>query len=415
MNENAIDNVNYLNSLYRKDNRGNICVWHAVKYSENTIKVYHGILDKTINVYVSPTNRSPEDEIMSRINQKRKQGYKYLNEIRDDKDLPRRGELHAWLSTYLPDDRTDAEGKLLPMLAKTYDNENNKLFNKTSYYFAQWKINGLRCFITAYEDGGLFATKHLQFQSREGIIWKSLGYLESNLLLLLPNELLENMIHEGWALDGEVYIPGYSVNEINHAVKDPRCPENKLVQFWCYDIACEDYTQIERLKILDTYLHHFVTDFGSIQTHLTHRAVIEYLPYRIVENGDEAVRARDSFIDKGFEGLILRDPEAEYQFGKRNSSMIKFKKTTDGEFEIVDIYPEGNKRDDIPLFKCKNDINDETFECHIGGNFSYQRECLYNRDTLIGRKLLISFGERSGVNQVPFHIKEVRLKPLIKL
>ena len=65
MNENAIDNVNYLNSLYRKDNRGNICVWHAVKYSENTIKVYHGILDKTINVYISPTNRSPEDEIMS--------------------------------------------------------------------------------------------------------------------------------------------------------------------------------------------------------------------------------------------------------------------------------------------------------------------------------------------------------------
>ena len=88
--------------------------------------------------------------------------------------------------------------------------------------------------------------------------------------------------------------------------------------------------------------------------------------------------------------------------------MIKYKKTTDGIFEILDIYPEGNKRQDIPLFKCKNDINDETFECHINGTFDYQQVILEYRDRYIGRKLYISYGERSGISQVPFHIKEVR-------
>lgn len=398
---------NYIDAVYRKDNKGNISVWYATCFGDN-ITIYHGILGKTITTTTTRTNRVPLMEVSSRYKEKRKTGYKYLNEIRDDKELPRKEGLIDWLRTYLPEERTTIDGTLLPMLAKVYDNENNKLFKNVSYYIGQWKINGLRCFIRAYKDSGLFNNYHLTFQSREGIYWKSLGYLENNLLAVLPTTLLDLMVEEGWTLDGEVYIPGFSVNEINHAVKDPRCPENKLVQFWCYDIACEDYTQEERIDNLYKYLGQFITDFGSLQPHLSHKCVIEVLPTFEIDNGGKAIELRDSFINKGFEGLILRNPSAEYQFGKRNSSMIKYKKTTDGIFEILDIYPEGNKRQDIPLFKCKNDINDETFECHINGTFDYQQVILEYRDRYIGRKLYISYGERSGISQVPFHIKEVR-------
>lgn len=398
---------NYIDAVYRKDNKGNISVWYATFFGDN-ITIYHGILGKTITTTTTRTNRVPLMEVASRYKEKRKTGYKYLNEIRDDKELPRKEGLIDWLRTYLPEERTTIDGTLLPMLAKVYDNENNKLFKSVSYYIGQWKINGLRCFIRAYKDSGLFNNYHLTFQSREGIYWKSLGYLENNLLAVLPTTLLDLMVEEGWTLDGEVYIPGFSVNEINHAVKDPRCPENKLVQFWCYDIACEDYTQEERIDNLYKYLGQFITDFGSLQPHLSHKCVIEVLPTFEIDNGGKAIELRNSFIDKGFEGLILRNPSAEYQFGKRNSSMIKYKKTTDGIFEILDIYPEGNKRQDIPLFKCKNDINDETFECHINGTFDYQQVILEYRDRYIGRKLYISYGERSGISQVPFHIKEVR-------
>ena len=90
--------------------------------------------------------------------------------------------------------------------------------------------------------------------------------------------------------------------------------------------------------------------------------------------------------------------------------MIKYKKSTDGIFEILDIYPEGNKRSDLPLFKCKNDINDATFECHISAPFQYQYHILEFKEMYIGKKLQIEYGERSGVNQVPFHIKTVKIK-----
>ena len=71
------------------------------------------------------------DEIKSKINAKRKEGYKFLNEIKDNVDLPVEGELLQYLNSYLPDYRTTIDGSVLPMLAKAFDNTNNKLFKKT--------------------------------------------------------------------------------------------------------------------------------------------------------------------------------------------------------------------------------------------------------------------------------------------
>ena len=89
--------------------------------------------------------------------------------------------------------------------------------------------------------------------------------------------------------------------------------------------------------------------------------------------------------------------------------MIKFKKSTDGKFQIVDIKPEGVKRPDIPLIICKNDINDAEFECRVGGTFDYQRSVLKEKDKYIGKYMNIEYGERSGVNKVPFHIKRTEI------
>lgn len=405
------EEIDYTKAVYRRNNYGQPCIWYAEEsdISDSRILVYSGIVDKTITKDIFNTTRLPKEEIISRYNAKLKTGYKYLSEIRDSVELPRREELYNWLNKYLPYDRTTSEGALLPMLAKVYDNKNNKLFSKGQEYQGQWKINGLRCFIRAEESKDLFHNYRLTFQSREGTFWNSLGKLEEQLLERLPENFLKLMCYEHYILDGEVYIPGYSVNEINHAVKNPNCFENSLVQYWCYDIAIPELSAKERHRILDVVLHNYIYNFRDKELHLAHRKCFVVLPSFYINNDEEALLYRNKFIDYGFEGLILRNTDSEYQFGKRNSSMIKYKGITDGIFTIIDIYPEGNKRTDIPLFKCLNDINNETFECHIGGSFEEQKKYLDNRDSYIGKKLYITFGERSGVNQVPFHIKEVKL------
>lgn len=393
----------YKKALYRRNNFGQPCVWYAEILGMRSYVVYHGILGKTITRQIISTHRDSSDEIKSKIKDKRKTGYKYLNEIKDDNVLPPVEELINYLNTYLPTIRTTADGNVLAMLAKTYD---NNVFKKVSSYIGQWKINGLRCFISAHSVvGDMFKPIELRFQSREGIYWKTLTKLEEYLLETIPNKFLNKMIDEHIILDGEIYLPGYSINQINHFVKNNKCKENSLLQFWCYDLAIEDYTQSERNEFRLGNLFTNIKIIDSRIEHLRNKDKLVVLPSYIVTNSSEACNNRDLFINMGFEGLILRNPDAEYQFGKRNSTMIKYKSHTDGKFKIIDIYPEGIKRPDIPLFKCKNDVNDCCFECHVGGPIDMQKTILKLKDNYIGKYMFVEFGERSGIDNLPFHIK----------
>lgn len=397
----------YLKALYRRNNFGQPTMWIAEIIGPFTIKLKHGIVGKTITEEFVTIIRKPEDEIKSRYNAKRKTGYKLLAELKDNVTLPIEGELLHYLNAYLPTYRTTADGSLLPMLAKVYDNENNKLFAKGGKYIGQYKINGLRCFISAVSSKDLFNPVKLKFQSREGTYWNSLVHLEEYLLEVIPKELLERMVEEHYILDGELYLPGHSVNEINHFIKDPNCTENRHIQYWCYDLAVDNINQEDRLELLDRYLHFVTKRFTTKEEHLSNRTRLVLLPnYDYIASGDVAAALRDAYINRGFEGLILRKADAEYQYGKRNLNMIKYKKSTDGKFKIIDIYPEGNKRSNIPLVLLKNDINDETFEVHVGGSVDYQESILKHKDKFIGRYMFVEYGERSGVKQVPFHVKQ---------
>ena len=216
-----------------------------------------------------------------------------------------------------------------------------------------------------------------------------------------------SMLNDNWILDGEVYLPGHSINEINHFVKDPNCKENKLLQFWCYDIAIQDMLQ-ERRSDIRTHSLGNVAHFNNIDEHLNNTKQLVILPDYNVYSDNNAVIFRDNFIRLGFEGLILRNPNVDYQYGRRRVGyMEKFKSKTDGKFLIVDIQSEQKRN--LPIITCRNDINEETFETRFSYPHAKQEEILRNKKDYIGKYVFITFGERSGIAQVPFHIKEVYL------
>lgn len=408
--ENTIT-FDYTKALYRRNNNGEPCVWYARNdHYAFEYTIYYGIVGKTITKSYSRSVRNVDDAINSEFNEKRKKGYKFLSELRDNVELPRKEALYDYLVAYLPFYRTTSDGSFLPMLAKKYDNENNKLFKKITAYYGQYKINGLRCSIKPFiNNDGLFEDVDFDIQSREGTHWKGLNELKEYIKSVIPRKFFEQMIDNDWAFDGEIYLPNHSVNEINHFVKDINCPEHKYIQFWCYDLIADDICQSVRYDIVGKYLNVFCKIFETKEEHLNNTDRLVVLPLTMIDSDRKAVLVRNMYIDLGFEGLILRDPSADYQFGKRNNSMIKFKKSTDGKFLIKDVVSEGIKRPDIPLFICKNDINDECFECHIGGSLEYQKECFKNKEVLIGKYMYVEYGERSGVNNVPFHIKTTYL------
>lgn len=395
--------------LYRKNNAEQPYRWSAELNTDKTyITVQYGIVGKaTYTDSYKVTQKDADKELLSRYNEKRKQGYIAIEDVKDNSHLPPVEDdtsFIAYLAAYLPSYRNNENnGNILPMLAKTYT---GNVWKKTSCMLGQWKINGLRCFITAYKGDTIFNPVRLKFQSREGIVWNTLTTLEDYLFDSLSADIIQNMLDDNWALDGEIYLPGYSVNEINHFVKDPNDIHNKLLQFWCYDIAIPEMVQHKRDKIrLD--IKPF-TVFDSKDKHLNNKKQLVILPTYHICNDADAYAWRDKFIDLGFEGLILRNPDVDYQYGRRRVGyMEKFKAKTDGKFEIVDIQPE--RKRNLPIITCRNDINDSTFETRFSMPHDKQEYILNHKEDYIGKFVFISYGERSGVEKVPFHIKEVSL------
>lgn len=395
--------------LYRKNNAEQPYRWSAELNADKTyITVHYGIVGKaTYTDSYKVTQKDADKELISRYNEKRKQGYIAIEDVKDNAQLPPVEDeqaRYAYLAAYLPSYRNNENnGNILPMLAKTYT---GNVWKKTSCMLGQWKINGLRCFITAYKGDTIFNPVRLRFQSREGIVWNTLTALEDYLFDSLSADIIQNMLDDNWALDGEIYLPGYSVNEINHFVKDPNDIHNKLLQFWCYDIAIPEMVQHKRDRIrLD--IKPF-TIFDSKDKHLNNKKQLVILPTYHICNDTDAYAWRDKFIDLGFEGLILRNPDADYQYGRRRVGyMEKFKTKTDGKFEIIDIQPE--RKRNLPIITCRNDINDSTFETRFSLPHDKQEYILNHKEDYIGKFVFISYGERSGVERVPFHIKEVSL------
>lgn len=397
-----------MNKLYRRNNNGMPTVWWASFNSDtNSIAVFYGLVRGNIRKEVyTVTQKDGNKELESRYNEKIKQGYQYLNEICDMHDRPpvedeNSLELFNFLNTYLPKDLSNGNSNLLlPMLAKTY---NGNVWKKVSCMYGQYKINGLRCIITAYTQNDMFKPIRLRFQSREGIIWNTLENLSDYLLSIIPANIIRDMIDGYVALDGEIYLPGYTINQINHFVKDANCVENKLLQFWCYDIMMEG-NQAHR----NMYRYHIKkpTSFNSIKEHYNNKERLIILHNKYITNDNEAIDARNHFINLGFEGLILRNAKTNYQYGRRRANyMEKFKDAAEGDFIILDIYKE--KKRDLPILLCKNDINNEKFETRLSTSHIIQQEVLFDSQSYIGRTVHIEYGERSGVARVPIHIKTV--------
>lgn len=390
-------------TLYKRNSKGKPIFW-SIKHG---ITVTYGLVGTEGHSEHVSTHRKESEEIKSLIKAKRKEGYKELKDLYDNapENLVQE-DLINYLNTYLPKFNTHEDGKFIPMLCKTL--EDNRPFEKSTY-FGQWKINGERCIITATRTEDLFQTVTLQYRSREGVDWTSkLSYLDEILIPKIDSTLLDMMVEEGVGLDGELYIPGYGINEINSFIKNPDIPQHYQLQYWVYDICIENYTAIARYNILNTHFAKYLPLINDKNDHLNNKERLVLLPSRTISDISQATTARDRYIDLGFEGLVIRADNAQYQFGgKRNNSMLKYKKKLDGYFSIVNI---NEDKRNLPIFTLKNDINEETFDATI--NIPQDRQKLYLKikDSVIANgKALVEYRERSGVKGVPFHAKIIKI------
>lgn len=389
--------------LYKRNAKGDPIIWQIEKANDG-YKVSYGAVCGHIHEEIISGKLVKANEIESRIKAKRKEGYKELSELKDSGPVEIKDNIALvnYLYTYLPKNNTTDEGFVLPMLAKVL--KDNKPFDKRRY-LGQYKINGVRCIVGALKTNDMFNPIRLTYRSREGTDWTSkLTWMDDIILPAISDDLLDAMLEEGACLDGEIYIPGYKVNDINSFVKNEKLPQHLLLQYWCYDIAIDNMSYEARRKFKMDNISRLCYTFDTYEQHLNNKSKLILLPDVVISDINDATRFRDKFIGLGFEGLIIRDVNSAYQFGSRNLAMLKYKRVDDAKFKIVDVVPEG-VRTNLCKLVLKNDINDEQFECTVNFDHSRQEYILKNKEKYIGKYACVNFFERSGVHQLPFHAR----------
>lgn len=271
------------------------------------------------------------------------------------------------MEVLVPTIKTDGNGEEKPMLAKSYDDCQNSVLEKLVYCSA--KLNGVRCMMRWKDDKVITISrggKHYDVSTQ--LITKELfEFLKEN-----PN----------LTTDGEIYIHGEFLQRISGTARlgkwEERCEK---LQYWIYDIACNDLTFEERLDILLVMQEKF-KDSKRIK-------VIDHI---LAEGWDEVKKLHDKWVSEGFEGLVARKPDKLYQFGKRNSTMIKLKLTKDAEFTIID-YQDGLREEDFCFIL--ETTKGQSFAAKPIGNRELKAEYLENIDSIIGKKGTVKYFELS--------------------
>jgi len=273
------------------------------------------------------------------------------------------------LDELVPSLKTDQEGNLKPMLAKSFDKCQNSIFEKP--LFNSRKLNGVRCMIKYSPEIDSCITI-----SRGG---KNYNIAARHII----NELtpyLRN--HPELVLDGELYIHGQYLQVISGLARletwSPKCEQ---LEYWIYDLAIPNMVFTNRLN-----------ELTSIEIEFNDSKKIKVLEHVLTNSWLEIQKLHDAWVSEGFEGVVARKPDKEYQFGKRGSDMIKVKMYQDDEFLIVD-YSKKLREEDF-CFICQTE-DGKLFEAKPVGTREHKAEYLENIDEIIGKKGTIKYFEMS--------------------
>ena len=193
-----------------------------------------------------------------------------------------------------------------PMLAgKATDEQIEKLLNKSSM-IASPKLDGIRCII----QNGIALSRSLK-DIRNKYVQTILGVPE---LSGLDGELIV-----GAPTDSDVYR-----NTTSNIMREKGEPK---FNFWVFDHFLKNDVYINRKKELNIFNKHMPT-------------IIKLLKSKTITTMEELKEYEIDCLSKGYEGVILRDPNAWYKHGRstaKEGGLIKVKRFNDSEARILDM------------------------------------------------------------------------------
>lgn len=280
------------------------------------------------------------------------------------------------LNKILPEHTTDANGFKKHMLAKQSEKVATSTFDKLKYWYASRKIDGVRC--SFYWDGFQIKTA-----SRGG------GDYDMAVRQMIEHPQLIKFFksHPEYVLDGEIYKHGKSLQQISGAVRKEKA-STPWLEYYIYDVMIPDMIFEERLKVLEEIKEELELDFQPEREWRSQELKFQMVPHEKVSGWNAIKKLHDLYVEEGWEGCVIRDPNKPYKFGGRGSEMIKVKMYKDAEFEITGL-SEGLRDEDMCFTLVTEDGIE--FKAKPMGSRELKQQYREDLDNLIGKMATVKY------------------------
>jgi DNA ligase-1 len=195
-----------------------------------------------------------------------------------------------------------------------------------------------------------------------------------------------------YILDGELYSEELDFQTLTGLINRKKNIDDKnmlKIKFYVYDIVSNDDYEKRLLNLKKLFE---INTFKYIKLHLTEEC----------NTKEEIEKFHDEYVNKGYEGLIVRNKIGSYKEKYRSTNLQKFKKFTDSEFEIIGFTDGEGKEKGHIIWICKTDKG-YRFYVRPKGSYEERSKLFKNGKKYIGKLLTVVYQEltNDGIPRFP--------------
>ncbi len=248
----------------------------------------------------------------------------------------------------------------------------------TGKKYLEIKLDGVRAITVIYP------SQTIDIFSRNGKELNNFDHLKNEVLKCLDFKELNKPL----VLDGEIISKNFQ--ELMKQIHRKNSTQNTDASLFLFDtLPLEDFKK----GIYKSTLQKRISNLKKIyQNHLAKSEKIKLINSKLVdldtlEGKEEFKRFNELSIVKGYEGIMIKDPQSFYE-SKRSTSWLKSKPFIEISLEVIN-YEEGTGRNKGKLgaIIAEGEDNGKFFKLNIGSGFTdLQRQNFWNnKEKLVGR------------------------------
>ena len=289
------------------------------------------------------------------------------------------------------EDKFNIPRPILPMLAHRFDKRKHNI--KYPCYI-QPKIDGVR--MTCRMIDG-----KIEMFTRKGKSFTVMNHLEKEILNFI-NQL--DLVHSNphFYLDGELYSDSLTFQELAGVIRNSESSEEQLKEV--------NYVIFDCFLMTDLDIPFYIRFGGIKQSGLpvlkeNNNPTLTYIDTIKISDETEVYEWNNTFVQKGYEGVIIRNLDGGYVLKNRSPNLQKFKTFLDDEFKVIG-FTEGTGTDKgCVIWECETN-DGKVFSVRPQGTVLERQGYFQNGDNWIDSQLTVRYQELTddGIPRFPVGI-----------